>query len=130
MYINNSNSLKAAIRQLELKQAEQKEAVIEQFYETYESLKPLNIVKNEFKRLTGTINSSDTKNNIVNAVIGLGVGFLTRRLFIGGSHNIFKKLFGTAVQMGVTRLVSANADKIKEKGMELLHPSSTNGLVL
>jgi len=133
MHINNTSSLKAAIYQLEQKQIAQKEALVDTFHETYESLKPLNIIKNEFKRVVG---SSETKHNLLNAAIGLGTGFLTKKLFLGGSTNIFKKLFGTAIEVGVAKLVSGNADKIiekgqelKEKGLEILH-GSKNGHVL
>jgi hypothetical protein len=134
MNIHNSTSLKAAIQQLEQKQFIQKEALIDQFHETYESFKPLNIVKNQFKKLTGSVSESlqspGTKTNLVNAAIGLGVGFLTKKIFIGGSHNIFKRLFGTAVQMGITKLVASNADKIRDKGMELIQAHSSNGRIL
>jgi hypothetical protein len=138
MHINNSNSLKAAILQLEQKQFIQKEALVQQFNETYESFKPVNLIKNEFKKITGAIGApSDTKNTILKTALGLGVGFLTKKLFfIGGTGGIIKKLFGTAVELGVAKLVAGNADKIvekglelKEKGLELLHGSS-NGRVL
>ena len=138
MQINNSNSLKAAILQLEQKQFIQKEALVQQFNETYESFKPVNLIKNEFKKITGAISGpSETKNTILKTALGLGVGFLTKKLFfIGGSGGIVKRLFGTAVEMGVAKLVAGNADKIvekgielKEKGLELLHGSS-NGRVL
>jgi hypothetical protein len=134
MNIHNSTSLKAAIQQLEQKQFIQKEALIDQFHETYESFKPLNIVKSQFKKLTGSVGESlqspGTRINLVNAAVGLGVGFLTKRLFVGGSHNVFKRLFGTAVQMGITKLVAANADKIKDKGMQLIQEHSGNGRIL
>ena len=116
MHINNKTSLKAAIHQLEQKQFKQKELLIAQFNETYESLRPLNIIKSEFNRITG---SSETKNNLVNAAIGLGAGFLSKKIFLGGSHNILKRLFGTVVEVGIAKLVAGNADKIKEKGLEL-----------
>jgi hypothetical protein len=133
MHINNTTSLKAAIYQLEQRQIAQKEALVDQFHLTYESLKPLNIIKSEFSRIAG---SSETKHTVLNAAIGLGTGFLTKKLFLGGSTNIFKKLFGTAIEMGVAKIVAGNADKIiekgqelKEKGLEILH-SSKNGKVL
>jgi hypothetical protein len=138
MQIHNSASLKAAIHQLEQKHFIQKEALIDQFHETYESLKPLNIVKNEFKKITSSITGpSETKSNILKTALGLGVGFLTKKLFIGGSANILKRLLGTAVEVGVAKLVATNADKIvekgielKDKGLEILHSSSSNGRVL
>jgi hypothetical protein len=131
MQINSSTSLKEAIRQLEQRQFIQKEALIDQFHITYDSLKPVNIIKNEFKKLTSSISEpSETKTNLINTAIGVGVGFLTKKIFIGGSAGILKRLFGTAMQIGVTKLVSANADKIKDKGMELLHAHSRNGQVL
>ncbi|HTB51817.1 MAG TPA: hypothetical protein VK718_03505 [Ferruginibacter sp.] len=125
MRINNATDLKAAIHQLEAKQLTQKQSLRNQFYETYESLKPLNIIKSEFKKFTS---SPDIKSNIVNTAIGLGAGILTKKVFIGGSANIFKKLFGSVIEMGIAKLVSGNADKIKDMGKELLHPA--NGRVL
>lgn len=125
MRINNATDLKAAIHQLEAKQFAQKQSLRNQFYETYESLKPLNIIKSEFKKFTS---SPDIKSNIVNTAIGLGAGILTKKVFIGGSANIFKKLFGSFIEMGIAKLVSGNADKIKDMGKELLHPA--NGRVL
>jgi hypothetical protein len=137
MHINNSTSLKAAIYQLEQRKIEKKEMLIIQFHETYESLKPLNIIKSEFKKITGSVGSSSgTKNTILKTALGLGIGFLTKRIFIGASGGLLKRLFGTAVEMGVAKLVAGNADKIIEKGVEfkerglgLLH-ASTNGRVL
>jgi hypothetical protein len=137
MQINNNTSLKAAILQLEQKQFIQKEALVQQFHETYESFKPVNLIKNEFKKITGAITGpSETKNTLLKTALGLGVGFLTKKLFfIGGSGGILKRLFGTAVELGVAKLVAGNADTIvekglelKEKGLELLHGS--NGRVL
>jgi hypothetical protein len=137
MQINNSTSLKAAILQLEQKQFIQKEALVQQFHETYESFKPVNLIKNEFKKITGAITGpSETKNTLLKTALGLGVGFLTKKLFfIGGSGGILKRLFGTAVELGVAKLVAGNADTIvekglelKDKGLELLHGS--NGRVL
>jgi len=133
MHINNKTSLKAAIYRLEQRQIEQKELLVAQFHETYESLRPLNVIKSELNRITG---SSETRNNVVNAAIGLGAGLLSKKIFLGGSHNILKRLFGTVIEVGIAKLVAGNADKIKEKGLELkekgielLH-ASKNGYVL
>ena len=52
-------------------------------------------------------------NSIVNALIGLGSGILSKRLFIGGSHNIFKKLVGVAVEFGVAGMVAKKGEEIK-----------------
>ncbi|HMG83027.1 MAG TPA: hypothetical protein VK559_08320 [Ferruginibacter sp.] len=138
MQIHNSAGLKAAIHQLEQKQFIQKEALIDQFHETYESLKPLNIVKSEFKKITNSITgSSETKGTILKTALGLGVGFLTKKIFFRGPTNILKRLIGTAVEAGVAKLVAVNADKIvekgvelKDKGLEILHASSRDGRVL
>ena len=44
--------LNIAILQLESKQAEEEKLLKEQFQHTYESIKPINIIKNIFKETT------------------------------------------------------------------------------
>jgi hypothetical protein len=123
--INNTTDLRAAIQLLEQRKIAQRELMINKFRETYESFKPVNIIKNEFSKLTGT---TDAKSNVLNAAVGIGVGLLSKKLFVGASHNIFKKLFGTAIEMGVAKFVTGNVEKIKNIGLNFLPPK--NGQVL
>lgn len=111
--INTSADLKLAIRQLELQQANELIVLKEQFKETSESLKPLNIIKNTFKKAAA---SPDLKTDVFNAAIGLTTGIIAKKLMIGKTLNPFKKLLGIVVEMAVANKVSKNAEGIKSTG--------------
>lgn len=112
----NSDELAAAIAELELKAAAQKMDMEETFAAVSENLKPLNLVKNGVR----SVFSGEHKEDVFNALIGLGSGFLSRRLLLGKSNGIVGKTVGKAIQWGMAGLVSKNAEKIKEKAGDLI----------
>lgn len=85
----------------------------EHFHRTYESLKPLNIIKNTFKEF---ISVPDLKTNVVNAAIGITTGFVAKKVFTGKLHNPLTKFFGLILEMVVASKVTKNADEIKSIG--------------
>jgi|ERR1035437_3782309 hypothetical protein len=89
----------------------------EHFHRTYESLKPLNIIKNTFKEM---ISVPDLKTNVVNAAIGITTGFVVKKVFTGKSHNPLTKLFGIILEIVVASKVTKNADEIKSIGNIIL----------
>ena len=50
MEINSSVELKEAIATLQREQLQKKALLLEQFHNTYESLKPVNFIKNTFQK--------------------------------------------------------------------------------
>jgi putative NADH-flavin reductase len=56
-------------------------------------------------------------DSILGTAAGLASGYLSRKIaMIGASGNLLRKLFGSALQLGVTTVVSQNPDKIKSIG--------------
>ena len=104
-------SLKEAIKALEVKQANDRILLEEQMLFTYESLKPSNILKNIFKDFAS---SENLKNEFVNTAVAVTSGFITKKVIIGKSNNLALKLVGLAFQFGITSLVSKNYDVIKD----------------
>ena len=88
----------------------------EQFYVTYESLKPFNLVKNTLSQVAS---SPEIKNNIVNNVIGLTTGFLTKKILVGASHNPIKRILGVLLQFAIANVVSRHSDSIRS-GREII----------
>ena len=82
----------------------------EHFHLAYESVKPVNIIKNTIKEI---ISSPDLKTKVVNAAIGLSVGFVAKKVFTGKSDNPLIKLSGTILEMVIASKVTANAEEIK-----------------
>jgi len=114
--ITTAAELKNAIRQLEQKQAEEWTLLKQQSLYTYESLKPVNAIKNTLHEL---MSSSDVKKDLLGTLLGLAVGFLSKKVAIGSSHNPLKQLLGSILQMGVAGAVSKNED-IKSTFLSLL----------
>jgi hypothetical protein len=109
--ITNSEELAEAIAALELKAAAQKRDLEETFTAVSENLKPLNLVKSGFR----SVFSGEHKGDLLNAVIGLGSGLLSRKLLLGKTNGFVGKTIGKAIQWGMAGLVSQHAEKIKEK---------------
>lgn len=89
----------------------------EYFKETYESLKPINILKNTFKKAAS---SPDLKSKVANAAIGITVGFLAKKLFGGNSTNPLIKIAGTLIGSFVGSKAEDNAEGIKSIGSLLV----------
>ncbi len=109
---NATDTLNETIALLEYKKAKELIVLKEQFQLTYESLKPINLIKNTFSEMT---NSSDIKGNLLNNVIGLSTGYLSRKVLLGSSHNPIKRILGSIFQFVVTNVVTKNSDSFKSK---------------
>lgn len=115
---NETELLITAISLLKVKQTMELQVLREQFHIIYDSLKPINLLKSA---LTEVTNAPDAKNNIVNSIIGLTTGYLSKKLLFGGSHNPVKKIVGSLLQFGIANMVAKHADAIKASGEGLLY---------
>lgn len=115
---NETDALNDAISLLEIKRADEFLLLKEQFHITYESLKPINLIKSTFHEVA---ESSEIKNNIVSNVIGFTTGYLSKKVLVGVSRNPVKNLFGTLLQFAITNMVSKHSDGIKSLGENVLH---------
>ncbi len=108
--------LAGAIAELELIAAAQRREIQETFLIVSENLKPSNLVKSGVRSvLSGTHN-----DELVNILIGLGTGFIGRKLILGKPHGFVGKTMGKALQWGMAGLVSKNAETIKEKASHVI----------
>ncbi|MEP6675603.1 MAG: hypothetical protein ABJA78_10620 [Ferruginibacter sp.] len=115
MQITNHQELEAAITRLKAREAEEKELLVEQFHATAESLKPVNIIKNAFRSISG----SKVGAEVINAAVGVGAGLFSKNMLVGKSSNIIKKILGTVVEVGVANAVAINTDKLRSSGAKL-----------
>jgi hypothetical protein len=128
--INSINDLREAILLMESRQSEEEIILREQFQLTYESLKPLSLIKSTLKEAS---ESREIKNNIFNTSVGMTAGYLSKIIFERTSKNPFKKLFGNILMFGITNIVTRNTSIIKNTGKRILeiirekHPESFNG---
>ncbi len=112
--VTNAEELAEAIAELELKAAVQKKHIQEIFADLSENMKPVNLIRNSASAVFSDIHTED----VLNALIGVGTGILSRRLILGRTRGLIGKTLGRAVQWGMAALVSKNAEKIKEKAGE------------
>ena len=112
--ITTSIELKNAIQRLKVEQTIEEQLLKEQFYYTYESLKPINLLRSTIYDITTSPHLIDS---ILGTATGLATGYLSRKIMmLGASGNLFRKLLGSVMQLGVTNVVSQNPDKIKSIG--------------
>jgi hypothetical protein len=111
--ITSIDGLKNAIQLLEVEKAEKLKRLKEQGRLTVEILKPSNLIKSVVKDI---ISSPHLLDNMLDTGVGLVTGFLSKKIFIGSSANIFRKLFGSVLQLGVTSVATQNSDFIKSFG--------------
>jgi hypothetical protein len=111
--ITSTAGLKNAIQLLEVEQAIKGQLLKEQFSIAYDSFKPVNLLKGALKDIT---TSPFLIDNILGTTMGLATGSLSKKIFIGTSGNIFRKLIGSILQFGVTNFVAKHPDAIKSFG--------------
>lgn len=117
MEINNREELRAAILDLEDRKQREKQQLLDNFHDFTESLKPLNLIRSTFIKVKET---PGITGNILKATVGLGVGFLSKRLLLGKSPGILKKILGSAIELGVAGLVTKKSETIKSSGIRFL----------
>ena len=105
--------IKIAIQNLEFEREIQGQLLKEQFLITFESLKPINLIKNTLHEITSSPYLID---NLLGAVTGMVGGYLSRVLTVGASNNLFKKIAGSILQFGVTNVVANHSDIIRMIG--------------
>lgn len=115
---NELVDLRQAILVLQEKRNIERNMLLEQLHETYESNKPINLIKSTFKQVSA---SSEIKGNLIGNFMGIATGILSRKLWVGSSHNPIKKILGTLIQFTAGNVVSKNAEGIKNTVAYLVH---------
>jgi len=111
-------ALTDSINRLQIQRAQELAMLRDQFHLTYESLKPINLIKHTFKEVSS---STEIKEGMLNNVIGLTTGYLTKAILIGSSANPIKRIFGTVLQFAVAAMVARNSDSIRSIGNVVLN---------
>ena len=83
-----------------------------------DSFSPSNILKSALKDV---VHSPDLRNTAINTVIGIGAGFLGKKIYVGNSKNIFKKMTGSAVQFLIANFVKNKIPGIQKNNLRQSH---------
>jgi hypothetical protein len=111
--IKSAAELKYAIQLLEEEQVIKGKLLKEQFFITYESFKPISLLKSTLNEFSS---SPYLLDNLLGSAMGVASGFLTKKIFVGSSGGLIRKLLGSILQFGVTNVVAQNSDTIRSIG--------------
>lgn len=90
----------------------------EQFHIAYESIKPINLIKNLVHEVTA---SPEIKEDLASNILGLATGFISKKIMIDEKGSTFKKVIGTVLQFAVANVVSKHSANIKAVGTALFN---------
>ena len=107
---NTSENLNQAILLLEVRRNNEFINLKEQFYVTYEYLRPVNILKSTFKEIVET---TELKKGLGSIAIGIASGFIVKGMLFGGTRNPLKKIAGIMIQSVITNFAAQHSDAIK-----------------
>lgn len=115
--ITNIEDLRKRIAELEIRQREEGLAVKEQMKESYESLKPFNLIKSRLKEFVA---SSELPDDIMETALSLGIGYFTKKSIVGDSENPIRRFIGNLVQVAITKIVLNSSDGIKSAVLKFM----------
>ena len=113
MELSKAAVLKSVIAELEITRRLQEKALMDQYKLTYDRLRPLHMLRTTLEGLTtpGGIGSG-----VLNATLCTGGGWLARKLLLGRSPGLFKKMLGTLLEMGLTGLLGKLGGSFESRG--------------
>jgi hypothetical protein len=121
--VSGIHHLETRILELEQLQARQTDELRASAAHLVDSFSPFNLLKSA---LIDTVQSPGLRNTAINTAIGIGAGFLGKKIYVGKSKNIFKKIAGTAVQFLLANFVRKKIPEMKESNGQLGHHNQTN----
>jgi hypothetical protein len=116
--ITSFAGLNTKIHLLEAEAAVKGRLLKEQFYSTYESFRPANVLKGT---LHDIVSSPNLIENILIGAVSLAAGYFTKKAVVGSSANVFRKLFGTLLQFGIAKVVSRHTGAVNSVGRFISH---------
>jgi hypothetical protein len=101
--------LEAKIAFLKSKQQHDFDAMRNQYFETIDSIKPLNLFKSATREF---ITSPSLKSNLINGAIGLGTSYLSKNLMNENSSNPVKRVLGKVLKFAIKNFIGKKSQKI------------------
>ncbi len=119
--VSSINKLEARIQELEKVQTRQMAELKMSAVGIIEGFSPSNMLKSALKNV---VHSPDLRSSVINTAIGIGAGFLGKKLFVGSSGSIFKKITGTALEFLIANFVRRKIPEMKENNLQ--HTNQNN----
>lgn len=117
MIVNNTATLQSAIDQLQMQCEAKKNIMRLQFVEVVDSIKPVNLLRSTVKDIADTPGIAKAA---IGTTLAIGAGVLSKKIVVGKSSNLFKKIMGGIVEFTVANGIANNAELITDRGIALL----------
>ncbi len=101
--ISSTSELKYVIQLLEEEQQVKSLEVKQQYYTTLESIKPINLLKSSLK---DAVTPSHLQDDLLIGALSIASGYMAKKLILGASPNIPKRIIGLVLQFGITSVMS------------------------
>jgi len=111
------SNLKEAILNLEKEQVIKSQALKDQVKISFESIKPINLIKNT---LAGFAESIEIKNSLFEILVAMTTGFITRKAASGNKPRSPLNQAGVFLLTSLTSYISRNPEVIKSIGHYLI----------
>ncbi len=98
--IDEKIALKETIITLQKQQADDFFVLKQQYYNTIESFKPVNLIKNSIQEV---FTSPNLKANLMQGAIALGTNYISNKVFFGASNHPIKRVLGSVYKFVVNR---------------------------
>ena len=102
MKIKNSAALVSVIAALEEKRDRERKGIEDSFHSITESLRPLQLIKRAYKKVQLP---AGLAGNVVKVISMVGIGFVSKKLLLGKSSGLIKKIGGLLIELGVADLL-------------------------
>ncbi len=113
--VSNTDDLELKILELERRHAQQVGELKNSAAGIVDSMSPSNMIKNVLSDLK---TAPGLKAAAIDTAIGIGTGFLGRKLFVGKSTNIVRKVAGSALQFFLTNVVRKRMPALREEKLK------------
>ncbi|MBL7730702.1 MAG: hypothetical protein JNM88_05950 [Chitinophagaceae bacterium] len=108
-------SLEKRLAELYELEKEQIAELKQSFGRLTESISPSSLLKNSIKDI---VTSPGLRSNLVDAAVGIGAGVIGKKLFVGKSNNLFKKIGGTAIEFFLSHFVRNRMPQLRKEKEE------------
>lgn len=106
-YKNEAARLDQMIDELELQRKIEFNALKSKLDDVVDGFKPMNLLT---QALVDIRETPDIRRNLLESVVSIAGGYFSKRLLIGNSGSIFKRIIGNVLQFGVTNFISKKID--------------------
>ena len=107
MKIKNSAALASVIKELEDKRAKERQGIVENFHSITESLRPLQLIKRAYNKVQLP---AGLAGNVVKVIAAVGIGFVSKKLLLGKSSGLIKKIGGLLIELGLADLLTKKTE--------------------